>query len=155
MRGIPPPDFDAAEDSTTHDRLVNWARWARDRPSAMRCYSLEGRYRPEILRGDEEAERRLATVPVDVRDALAVWRAINPANGFPARAAFALAAEYVFRMPPDMFSGYMRRHGFPVRYRAIDALVNEARHMARNAIKRADGKALAHASVPRYIAPHQ
>lgn len=146
MRGIPPPDFDAAEDATTHDRLVNWARWARDRPSAMRCYSLEGRYRPEILRGDEETERRLATVPVDVRDALAVWRAINPANGFPARAAFALAAEYVFRMPPDMFSGYMRRHGFRVRHRALAELVNEARYMARNAIARMDHKAIAIAS---------
>ena len=112
----------------------------------MRCYSLEGRYRPEILRGDEETERRLATVPVDVRDALAVWRAINPANGFPARAAFALAAEYVFRMPPDMFSGYMRRHGFPVRHRALAELVNDARYMARNAIARMDHKAIAIAS---------
>lgn len=142
-----PPHYPIPDElASTHERLVNWARWSRDRPAVVRCYSLEGRYRPELLRGDEEQERRHATVPVDVRDALRVYRAVNVAHGFPARMAFALAAEYVFRMPPEMFAGYMRRHGFPVRHRALAELVNDARYMARNAIARMDHKAIAIAS---------
>ena len=143
---MPPHYLIPDELSGTHERLVNWARWSRDRPAVVRCYSLEGRYRPELLRGDEEQERRHATVPVDVRDALRVYRAVNVAHGFPARMAFALAAEYVFRMPPEMFAGYMRRHGFPVRHRALAELVNDARYVARNAIARMDHKAIAIAS---------
>lgn len=145
-REMPPHYLIPDELASTHERLVNWARWSRDRPAVVRCYSLEGRYRPELLRGDEEQERRHATVPVDVRDALRVYRAVNVAHGFPARMAFALAAEYVFRMPPEMFAGYMRRHGFPVRHRALAELVNDARYMARNAIARMDHKAIAIAS---------
>lgn len=145
-REIPPHYLIPDELASTHERLVNWARWSRDRPAVVRCYSLEWRYRPELLRGDEEQERRHATVPVDVRDALRVYRAVNVAHGFPARMAFALAAEYVFRMPPEMFAGYMRRHGFPVRHRALAELVNDARYMARNAIARMDHKAIAIAS---------
>lgn len=141
-----PPHYIVPEELTdTHARLKNWARWARDRPAVVRCFSLEGRYRPELLRGDEEQERRQASISVDVRDALLVYRAVNVAHGFPARAAFTLAAEYVFRMPPEMFSGYMRRHGFPVRYRALLELVNDARYSARNAIHRAEHKTLASA----------
>ena len=139
-----PPHYLIPEDlADTHARLQNWARWARDRPAVVRCFSLEGRYRPELLRGDEEQERRQASVPVDVRDALLVYRAVNVAHGFPVRAAFTLAAEYVFKMPQEMFSGYMRRHGFPVRYRALHELVNDARYSARNAIRRAEHKTLA------------
>lgn len=145
-REMPPHYLIPDELASTHERLVNWARWSRDRPAVVRCYSLEGRYRPELLRGDEEQERRHATVPVDVRDALRVYRAVNVAHGFPARMAFALAAEYVFRMPPEMFAGYMRRRGFPVRHRALAELVNDARYMARNAIARMDHKAIAIAS---------
>jgi hypothetical protein len=146
LHEMPPQYLIPEELAGTHARLVNWARWSRDRPAVVRCYSLEGRYRPELLRGDEEQERRHATMPVDVRDALRVYRAVNVTHGFPARMAFALAAEYVFRLPPEMFSGYMRRHGFPVRHRALAELVNEARYMARNAILRADHKTLADAS---------
>lgn len=128
---------------TTHLRLINWARWSRDRPAIVRCFSLEGRYRPELLRGDEEEERRHASIPVDVRDALRVYRAINTAHGFPAQQAFTLAAEYVFRFEPQMFAGYMRRHGFPIRQRELPAIVQGARIAARNAIERADQRMLA------------
>lgn len=130
MGSEPFPDLEA-----THLRLINWARWSRDRPAVVRCFSLEGRYRPELLRGDEEEERRHASISVDVRDALRVYRAINTAHGFPAREAFTLAAEYVFRFEPQMFGGYMRRHGFPIRHRELPTLVQAAKLMAHNAMK--------------------
>lgn len=33
-------------------------------------------------------------------------------------------AEYVFRLPPEMFSGYMRRHGFPQATSGACQLIN-------------------------------
>jgi len=50
LHEIPPYYLVPEELAGTHARLVNWARWSRDRPAVVRCYSLEGRYRPELLR---------------------------------------------------------------------------------------------------------
>jgi hypothetical protein len=124
---------------STRDRLINWARWSRTSANRLHtCCSIEGRYRPERLTEQEEFDRRTADDPIDVRDALAVFRAVNPANGFPVRFSLALSAEFIFRMRPDAFRGYMRRHGEPVREREYDELVRIAIHAAANALKRRD-----------------
>jgi hypothetical protein len=107
----------------THARLVNWARWARSgRGGAQSCYSAEGRYRPEGLT-EEVAEERRSAIPIDIRDALAVWEAIRPDNGFPRRLYLALSAEYIFRLERWRFRGYMRRHGEVLAARSVDDLV--------------------------------
>ncbi|MEN9807217.1 MAG: hypothetical protein RL756_1737 [Pseudomonadota bacterium] len=124
---------------STRDRLVNWARWSRTSRNRLHtCCSIEGRYRPERLTEQEEADRRTADDPIDVRDALAVFRAVNPANGFPVRFTLALSAEFIFRLRPDQFRAYMRRHGEHVREREYDELVRIAIHAAANALQRRD-----------------
>ena len=129
-------------DIATVDRITNFARWARTpRGEALaRCFSIEGRYQPEQLRGDAERDRRTPLDPVDVRDALLVWRAISPANGFPVRWYVALSGRFVLRLGRQDFTGYMRRHHVPVGWTAQehDGLVVQALHAARNAIERAD-----------------
>lgn len=137
---IPPQYLIPAELESTHDRLINWARWSRDRPATHRAFSIEGRFRPEILRGDEEEQRRHATVPVDIRDALLVYRALVP-PAFPREFAFTLAAEYIYRFEPRMMTGYLRRHGVRVRDRELRAQVSRAMYAARASIKR-------HESIP-------
>lgn len=103
------------DEQSTHDRLVNWARWSRSGLHRLgTCYSAEGRYRPEVLRGDAEAERRTPLDPIDQRDALAVMRALSPAKGFPVRWYLALSARYIWRLDGFEFVGYMRRHKVPV-----------------------------------------
>ena len=110
----------------THARLVNWARWARSgRGGAHTCYSAEGRYRPEGLT-EEGAEERRAAIPIDIRDAIAVWEAIRPDTGFPKRFYLALTAEYIFRLERWRFRGYLRRHGEAVNARGVDDLVAQA-----------------------------
>lgn len=131
-------------DRKTVDRVINFAAWARS-PRGARlasCMSIEGRYRPEILRGDAEEDRRTASYAVDVRDALVVWRTITPANGFPKRWYLALSARYVMRCVGYDFVGYMRRHGVPVGRSADehDALVYDALCATRNALERADSR---------------
>ena len=126
--------------NATRDRMVNWGRWARSgKAPAARCYSIEGRYRPERLTIDEEEDRRtVRPLPIDTRDALLVFRAVNPAiSGFPVRLHLALAAEFVFRLPPRNWQGYMRRHGYGgIPTQEIDALVVSALHAARNVLAR-------------------
>lgn len=124
----------------THIRLTNWGRWAWDRPSVHRAWSAEGRYRPEGLRDDEADDRRRPVYPVDQRDALIVMRAINPVRGFPARSAFALAAEYIYRLEPFAFATYMRRHRVPIRHRDLLAEINNARWAAHSALRRVEAK---------------
>jgi hypothetical protein len=129
-------------DKATVERVTNWARWAHT-PRGARlsaCMSIEHRYRPERLLGDEMDDRRTPALVVDVRDALLVWRAISPANGFPTRWYLALSARFVLRLSGYEFAGYMRRHKVPVGRTADehDGLVYEALSAARNAIRRAD-----------------
>ena len=127
---------------STRDRLVNYGRWARaGKAPAARCYSIEGRYRPERLTHDEEEDRRaVRPLPIDTRDALLVFRAINPALGrFPVRLHLALAAEFIFRLPPRNWQGYMRRHGHGgIATQDIEGLVALALHAARNSLARHD-----------------
>ncbi len=133
------------------NRLVNWARWSRDRPVTHRAFSVEGRFRPEILRGDEEEERRHASHPVDIRDALLVYRAIVP-PAFPREFAFALAGEFIFRFEPRIFIGYLRRHGIRVRDRDLHQHVADAVFAAKAAIKRAENRGLTIRSAQDYSA---
>jgi hypothetical protein len=139
-------------DKPTIDRIVNFARWARTpRGAALAtCYSAEGRYRPEMLRGDEAVDRSAPKPePVDVRDALLVWRAINPTQGFPVRWYMAISARFIWRLQGYEFAGYMRRHKVPVTRNEDehDRLVYQALSAARNVIERAD---VAHARRLRY-----
>lgn len=128
----------------TCNALVNFARWARSgRGGAATCYSAEGRYRPELLRGDTLDDRRNPLPPIDVRDALLVFRAIGPAHGFPAKWYLAISAEFIWRLEGWQFVGYMRRHGYPIsrRHEDIERLVGEAVAAAGNAIDKARGRA--------------
>ena len=129
-----------ASDKTTADRLINWARWSRSGKSAARTKSMEGRYRPELLRECEEAERRSVSVPVDLRDALAVQRALCPTRGFPVKLRLLLSAEYIYRLDVQQIQGYMRRHGHGgINARDVDGLVSNAVTAAANAIRRSEG----------------
>jgi len=122
----------------TRDRLINFGRWARSgKAPAAHCYSAEGKYRPERLTLDEEEDRRaVRALPIDTKDALTVFRAINPAlGGFPVRLHLALAAEFVFRLPPRNWQGYMRRHVYGgIATQEIDGLVLTALHAARDVL---------------------
>lgn len=69
---------------TLTDRLHNWARHVRDPWGAEphgRCGSIEGRASRDVLRGDEEADRRSpSSYPIDHADGELVdraWRAID------------------------------------------------------------------------------
>ena len=127
-------------DKTTADRLINWARWSRAGKSSGRTKSMEGRYRPELLRECEEAERRSASMPIDIRDALAVQRALCPTRGFPVKLRLLLSAEYIYRMDVPKTQGYMRRHGHGgITSRDIDRLTADAICAAQNAIRRSGG----------------
>lgn len=150
--------FDGVERVTinneTVSRVQNWAAWARTpRGAALAtCYSAEGRYRPEMLRGDELEDRSEPKRIVDVRDALLVWRAINPTQGFPVRWYMALSARFIFRLQGYEFAGYMKRHKVPVTRseEEHDRLVYQALSAARNVIERAE---VAQARRLRYKAP--
>lgn len=118
-----------------HERIVNWARWSRDRIPIRRAQSAEGRYRPEGLQEAEEQDRRRAPDPVDVRDALRVYRAITRPQ-FPREFALTLAAEFIFRLPPDRFCAYLRRHGLRARQRDLRDQVVRSMYSLRNALDR-------------------
>jgi len=122
--------------NSTHPRLVNWARWSRSGKAAARTKSIEGRYRPELLREGEEEDRRSASVPIDVRDALLVQRALCPTRGFPVKLRLLLSAEYIYRMDVPHLQGYMRRHGHAVNARDLNDLLSSAILSAGNSIKR-------------------
>lgn len=125
-----------AELAGTHDRLVNWGRWAR--PSrgggATTCASAERAYRPDRLTEGEEAERRRASMPVDAADASLVDRAIAPASGFPARLSLLLKLAYVY--PAGRFEA-ARRAAVP--YRELDQHLMSALYAARNRLARRAG----------------
>jgi hypothetical protein len=126
-----------ADHNSTHLRLVNWARWSRSGKAAARTKSIEGRYRPELLREGEEEDRRSASVPIDVRDALLVQRALCPTRGFPVKLRLLLSAEYIYRMDVPKLQGYMRRHGHGgINARDLNDLLSSAILSAANSIKR-------------------
>lgn len=129
-------------DKTTTERIRNFARWARTPRGAKvaSCMSIEHRYRPERLVGDEREDRSTPAPDIDVRDALHVWRAINPTAGFPARWYLAISARFILRLSGYEFAGYLRRHRLPVTRNQDEheRLVYEAMCAARNAIERAD-----------------
>lgn len=135
-----------------YDRLENWARWSRNRrASAKTCYSAEGRYRPELLRGDAEVDRRTPIPSVDSRDALLVFRAIGPAHGFPKRWFIALSAVFIERLPVGyQLAGYMRKHGIPVTRSEPEQhrLILESVSAAGAAITRADRRLIAFDRTP-------
>ena len=127
-------------DDKIHNRLVNWARWSRSGKSSARTQSMEGRYRPEMLRDGEEEDRRSVSVPLDVRDALLVQRALCPTRGFPVKLRLLLSAEHIYRMDVPKMQGYMRRHGYAgINARDIDRLMADAMTSAQNAIRRSGG----------------
>ena len=124
-----------------HDRLVNWARWSRSGRSAATTRSIEGRYRPELLREGEEADRRAVATPIDIRDALLVQRALCPTRGFPVRLRLVLSAEFILRLDVPRMQGYLRRHGFGgTNARDIDALTRDAICAAANSVRRMDAR---------------
>lgn len=129
-------------DKPTAARIVNFARWARTPRGAKlsACMSIEHRYRPERLHADELDDRRTPAPDIDIRDALHVWRAINPTAGFPVRWYLAISARFILRLDGYQFAGYLRRHRIPVTRNQSehDRLVKEALSAAKNAIERAD-----------------
>jgi hypothetical protein len=128
------------DDNAIHSRLVNWARWSRSGKSAARAKSMEGRYRPEMLRDGEEEDRRSVSVPVDLRDASAVQRALCPTRGLPVKLRLLLSAEFIYRLDMPRLQGYMRRHGHGgINARDVDGLVIDAVTAAANAIRRSEG----------------
>lgn len=87
---------------TVMDRMLDdWGWWVRDRSgSGYRCRSVEGRYRPERVPGDDE---RSARRMVDERVCVAVERTIcHPA--FPKEARIILAGWYVRRDAPGFIA---------------------------------------------------
>ncbi len=122
------PERHAAPADIEH-AIETWARWARDRRGVGggRCRSAEGRYAPERLAGDTEADRRTAREPLDVRLAVNTFKRINPALGdFPALFYLVLTAEYVLRLEPHAMRGYLRRHGHLVARADLELLVRRA-----------------------------
>lgn len=127
------------QDQSTHDRLVNWARWSRSGRSAAITRSIEGKYRPELLREGELEDRRAVSIPIDVRDALLVQRALCPTRGFPVKLRLVLSAEYIYRLDVQRMQGYLRRHGHGgTNARDIDALTRSAVASAANRLRRMD-----------------
>jgi hypothetical protein len=79
-------------------------------------------------------------MPIDVRDALLVQRALCPTRGFPVKLRLLLSAEYIYRLDMPKLQGYMRRHGHGgINARAVDSLVSDAVCAAANAIRRSGG----------------
>jgi len=124
--------------SYTRDRLSNWGAWSRDRRHFATAYSAEGRYRPERLIGDTEADRRRARRQVDVLDALTVWRAILPARGMPIACAMVLHGVYAHNLRDRSLRAWLARHGMGVRGRDLDAAVHQAEVAAHNRLARLD-----------------
>jgi len=81
--------------------LDDWGWWVRDRSgSGYRCRSIEGRYRPERVPGDDE---RVAARMVDERQCVAVERTIcHPA--FPREARIILAGWFVRKDSPGFIA---------------------------------------------------
>jgi hypothetical protein len=128
-------------EQSTHDRLVNWARWSRSGRAPAVTRSIEGKYRPELLREGELEDRRSVSVPINVRDALLVQRALCPTRGFPVKLRLVLSAEYILRLDVPRMQGYLRRHGHGgTNARDIDALTQQAVAAASNNIRRMDAR---------------
>lgn len=122
----------------TQDRLRNWGRWSRTSRAVARCFSLEGRYRPERLTEAEEQERGRVRLECDVLDAQVVWRAVMPQRGMPIAFAFALHGVYAQRFRGDSLRAWLNKHGTAVRGRDLDALVHQAELAAAARLGRLD-----------------
>lgn len=85
------------------DRLLDdWGWWARARNgSGYRCRSIEGRYMPKRVPGDEARNPRRE---VDEQACLAVERAVC-APGFPIMARLLLKGWYVLRISREKIAG--------------------------------------------------
>jgi hypothetical protein len=85
------------------DRLLDdWGWWVRERVGQHgRCRSIEGRYLPERVAGEEE--RRPMRL-LDVQACLAVERVVC-APGFPAVARLMLKGWYVLRIAREKIAG--------------------------------------------------
>ena len=92
------------------DRLDNWGRWAHERARRGRAMSAEGRYLPERVRGDEEADRRRPSLPIDAADAVLVDAALAPVKGFPMRESRLLKMHYVRRLSDKTVREELRIH---------------------------------------------
>ena len=94
-------------DASMDRALEDWGWWVRDRSgSGFRCRSIEGRYRPERVPGDDEREARRV---VDERLCLAVERAVCQ-PGFPSGARAVLKGWYVQRISREKIAA---KAGFP------------------------------------------
>ena len=122
----------------TRERLRNWGAWSRTARTVHVAYSAEGRYRPERLHQDEEADRRRARGEVDVNDALHVWRAIMPQHGMPLGMAFVLHGVYTHKHRGESLRGFLHKRGMTIRGRDLDATVHQAEFTAHNRIARLD-----------------
>jgi len=84
------------------DRVLDdWGWWVRDRTgSGYRCRSIEGRYRPERVPGDDERDARRL---VNEQQCVAVEKTIcHPA--FPKEARIILAGWYARRDSPGFIA---------------------------------------------------
>jgi hypothetical protein len=97
----------AKVDANTDKALDDWGWWVRARSvPRYRCRSIEGRYRPERVPGDDE---RTASRVVDERLCLAVERAVCQ-PGFPDGARVILKGWYVQRTSREKIAA---KAGFP------------------------------------------
>jgi len=85
------------------DRLLDdWGLWATAREgSGYRCRSIEGRYRPERVAGEDE---RVPLRLLDIQACLAVERVVC-SPGFPAQARMVLKGWYVLRVSREKIAG--------------------------------------------------
>jgi len=107
------------------DRLLDdWGWWARARNgSGYRCRSIEGRYMPERVPGDEDRNPRRV---VDEQACLEVERVVC-APGFPVIARLMLKCWYVLRISREKITGKagIPRAGFHVELaRSVTMLKN-------------------------------
>jgi hypothetical protein len=87
--------------------LEDWGWWVHDRAgTGYRCRSIEGRYRPERVPGDDEREARRV---VDERLCWAVERTVCQ-PGFPDGARIILQGWYARRISREKIAA---RAGFP------------------------------------------
>lgn len=86
--------------TTTHEMLIDWAIVIRDYDSPGHCRSIEHRYKPEELRGDEEEDRRAPDRVVNLHTATTVERVITSPI-FPMFNRQFLKAHYLWRARPE------------------------------------------------------
>lgn len=110
----------APELATTHDRLVAWGRWSRDRALGHNhCASIEHRYVAPSLWDDE---RRRPTSSVNIREAVETFDVVCR---LPYRNRYLLHMWYVHRSPV----GFIQRK-LKLRYQQMAAELYQSRFFA-------------------------